>query len=46
MWVRNKSSAANLNTLAHISLLAVAAAAIAMSGSQSYQKLKTIKRTA
>lgn len=46
MWVRNKSSVANLNTLAHISLLAVAIAAVTMPGSQSYRKLKSIKRTA
>ncbi len=46
MWVRNKSSVANLNTLAHISLLAVAIAAITMPNSQSYRKLKSIKRIA
>ena len=46
MWVRNKSSVANLNTFAHISLLAVAVASVAMSGSQSYRKLKSVKRTA
>lgn len=46
MWVRNKSSVTNLNTLAHISLLAVAIAAIAMPGSHSYRKLKSIKRIA
>lgn len=41
MWVRNKTSVANLNTLAHISLLAVAIAAITTHSSQSYRKLKT-----
>lgn len=46
MWVRNKSSVANLNTLAHISLLAVAVAAITSCTGQSYRKLKAIKRTA
>ncbi|MDU3397808.1 MAG: transposase, partial [Clostridiales bacterium] len=46
MWVRNKSSVTKLNTLAHISLLAVAIAAITMPGSQSYRKLKSLKRTA
>ncbi|MCB5881180.1 hypothetical protein LIR45_02105 [Lachnospiraceae bacterium EP-SM-12S-S03] len=46
MWVRNKSSVANLNTLAHISLLAVAVAAITNHEGQSYRKLKAIKRTA
>lgn len=46
MWVRNKSSVTNLNTLAHISLLAVAVAAIASPSRQSYRKLKSVKRTA
>lgn len=46
MWVRNKDSVTNLNTFAHISLLAVAIAAITMPNSQSYRKLKTIKRIA
>lgn len=46
MWVRNKSSVTNLNTLAHISLLAVAVAAITAKSGQSYRKLKLIKRTA
>lgn len=46
VWVRNKSSVANLNTLAHISLLAVAIASITMQESPSYRKLKSIKRIA
>ena len=46
MWVRNKASVTNLNTLAHISLLAVAVAAITSHSGQSYRKLKTIKRIA
>lgn len=46
VWVRNKSSVANLNTLAHISLLAVAVAAITTKSNHSYRKLKSIKRTA
>ena len=46
MWVRNKLSVANLNTIAHISLLSVAIAAITMPDSQSYRKLKSIKRIA
>jgi len=46
MWVRNKSSVANLNTLAHISLLAVAVAAITARTDQSYRKLKAVKRIA
>ena len=46
MWVRNKSSVTNLNTIAHISLLAVAVAAIISGSGQSYRKLKAIKRIA
>jgi len=43
MWVRNKSSVTNLNTIAPISLLAVAVAAITTTW-QSYRKLKAVKR--
>ena len=39
MWVRNKSSVANLNTLAHISLLAVAIAAVIGNYGNSYRYL-------
>lgn len=46
VWVRNKSSVTNLNTLAHISLLAVAIASITMPERPSYRKLKSIKRIA
>lgn len=46
MWVRNLSSVTNLNTLAHISLLAVAVATVVSKSGQSYRKLKTVKRTA
>ncbi|MGN0245393.1 MAG: hypothetical protein ACI4DK_05460 [Lachnospiraceae bacterium] len=46
MLVRNKNSVSNLNTLAHISLLAVAIATITTHSSQSYRKLKTRKRIA
>lgn len=46
MWDTPKSSVTNLNTLAHISLLAVDAAAITAKSGQSYRKLKLIKRTA
>lgn len=46
MWVRNKNSVTNLNTLAHISLLAVAVAAIIVNARQSYRKLKSMKRIA
>ena len=46
MWVRNKASVINLNTIAHISLLAVAVAAITTGTGQSYRKLKAVKRIA
>ena len=46
MWVRNQASVTNLNTLAHISLLAVAVAAVTTQADQSYRKLKSIKRIA
>ncbi|WP_324293336.1 transposase [Lacrimispora defluvii] len=46
MWVRNKASVTNLNTLAHISLLAVAIAAITSHSNQFYRRLKTVKRIA
>ena len=46
MWVRNRSSVENLNTFAHISLLAVAVAATISHTGQPYRKLKSVKRTA
>ena len=46
VWVRNKPSVVNLNTFAHISLLAVAIATTCTGTEQSYRKIKTIKRTA
>ena len=45
LWVRNGNSAANLNTLAHISALAVALAAV-LSGSHSYRSAKQLRRSA
>lgn len=45
LWVRSASSAANLNTLAHISALAVALAAV-LHGSNSYRSAKSLRRTA
>ena len=45
LWVRNGSSAANLNTLAHISALAVALAAV-LHGSHSYRSAKQLRRSA
>ena len=45
LWVRNGNSAANLNTLAHISALAVALAAV-LHGSHSYRSAKRLRRSA
>ena len=45
LWVRSGNSAANLNTLAHISALAVALAAV-LSGSHSYRSAKQLRRSA
>ena len=45
LWVRNGASAANLNTLAHISTLAVALAAV-LRGSHSYRSAKQLRRSA
>jgi hypothetical protein len=46
MWVKNVHSVENLNTFTHISLLAVAIAAINNHQTDSYRKLKTLKRVA
>ena len=45
LWVRNGNSAANLNTLAHISALAVALAAV-LHVSHSYRSAKQLRRSA
>ena len=45
LWVRNGASAANLNTLAHISALVVALAAV-LHGSHSYRSAKQLRRSA
>ena len=45
LWVRNGASAANLNTLAHISALAVALAAV-LHGSHSCRSVKRLRRSA
>ena len=45
LWVRNGNIAANLNTLAHISALAVALAAV-LHGSHSYRSAKQLRRSA
>lgn len=44
MWIRNINSVKNLNTIAHISLLAIAITTIVTNSSQSYRKIKTTKR--
>ena len=46
MWVKNINSVRNLNTITHISLLSIAIAAVNSNHSQSYRKLKTLKRIA
>ena len=44
LWVRNGNSAANLNTIAHITALAVALAAVESKSHHSYRSLKQLKR--
>lgn len=46
VFVRNISSVTNLNTIAHISLLSVAIAAINSKSGKSYRTLKSLKRCA
>lgn len=46
LWVRNATSAANLNTLAHIAALTVACAAVLSSPRHSYRSSKTFRRSA
>ena len=46
LWVRNASSAANLNTLAHITALAVACAAVLSGPHHSYRSAKALRRAA
>ena len=46
LWVRNSKSAENLNSIAHISLLAIAVAAVVTRSSSSYRCLKSAKRVA
>lgn len=46
MWVKNRSSVTNLNTITHITLLAIAIAAINTKTKISYRRLKTLKRSA
>jgi len=46
LWVRNEKSVANLNTTAHISLLAIALATIKTKSTVSYRCIKSVKRAA
>jgi hypothetical protein len=46
LWVRNQNSAQNLNSIAHISLLAIALATVITRKSSSYRCLKSSKRIA
>lgn len=46
LWVRNANSTRNLNSLAHISLLAVALAAVVTKSKSSYRAMKSLKRYA
>lgn len=46
LWVRNSKSAENLNTIAHISLLAIALAAVITQSRHSYRCFKSVKRIA
>lgn len=46
LWVRNGKSAVNLNSIAHISLLAIALAAVVTRSNTSYRCLKSVKRVA
>ncbi len=46
LWVHNAKSAENLNSFAHISLLAIAIAAVVTRAETSYRCHKTIKRAA
>ena len=45
-YVRNQNSVSNINTIAHISLLAVAIATVSLKKSASYRSLKSLKRIA
>lgn len=44
LWVRNRRSAENLNTVAHISALAVAYAAVVSKSRHSYRAAKSLRR--
>jgi IS5 family transposase len=46
LWVHNQNSAQNLNSIAHISLLAIALAAVVTQSAISYRCTKSVKRVA
>lgn len=46
LWVRNSNSVKNLNTIAHISLLAIALASVVTQSKLSYRCIKSQKRIA
>lgn len=46
LWVHNGHSAANLNTIAHISALVIALAAVTSGDFHSYRSKKTLRRSA
>lgn len=46
LWVHSFNAAQNLNSVAHIALLAVAHAAVVTESESSYRSLKAVKRTA
>ncbi len=46
LWVHSFNAAQNLNSIAHIALLAVAFAAIVTNSQKSYRSLKSVKRIA
>ncbi len=46
LWVHSFNAAQNLNSIAHIALLAVAFAAIVTNSHKSYRSLKSVKRSA
>jgi len=46
LWVKNEKSVKNLNTVAHISLLAIALSAVITKSKVSYRCIKSVKRIA
>lgn len=46
MWVHGFNAVQNLNSVAHIALLAVALAAVVTKSGCSYRSLKSVKRIA